>query len=205
MSTIIRKTKDIVQDGEVWCSAFSHVLPLDFPGHINSGSKEEQRAFLQQMFDLEIMQENCNTIATEYGNDRCDKGPEGSGEYEYDSAENPKFESRWFGFVKMGYDDYFNDEYTTNGNTNFFIGGCDTPEEAFFVCGFDTPEEAHSATHRWLQKHSWGFEDDGTFYGRNDGDGDNGWSKDNRKFAYHGEGNYWMAQILQLDVVTSTI
>ena len=103
--------------------------------------------------------------------------PEGAGEYEYKFVASPNTKKQIMILIRTGFNDYYNDEYTRSGDCEFYAGP------------YESTEAARSAAMALM--------DDFVY---------DGWCEENEVkdadlYEHHGEGDYTMASIVEIDVI----
>jgi hypothetical protein len=129
MFRIARKTKRVTgyRDENIICDSFTHLVLNKFE------TEESAKQSLIDGINAGVLAVKTRSLTPSASRMR------GAGEYEYEVLSDPRTEKRFYLRFVNEYDDYFNDEYTINGRTDWHEG----PYEDY--------EAAKAAVNKWMQ------------------------------------------------------
>lgn len=170
MLTLTRTTKAVVYEGETLSEPFTQVLPI----YTDKPSDEA----MSELIRNRVIKNTTTWFASDDWNAKANKYfPEGAGEYKYNFVDSPKTEKRIVILGNTGFDDYYNDEYTRNGDCEFFAGP------------YADMEQARLAARDLMEKFLY-----------------EGWAEENDipasdEYEYSCEGKYTSMKIIEVDVI----
>lgn len=170
MLTLTRTTKTIVHQGKTLSESFTQVLPI-------CTDKPADEA-MSELVRNRVIKSQTMWFASDDWNLKPDKYfPTGAGEYQYEFVDSPKTEKRFMVLVNTGFSDYYNDEYTRNGDCEFFCG----PYPDFETARAEAVKLMDSFTYEdWAEENDIPVSDE---------------------YEYHCEGKYTSMKVVEIDVM----
>lgn len=170
MLALTRTTKTVSYNGEIISEPFTQVLPV-----FTNQSPEDAMA---ELIQSRIIKNKTMCFATDDWFTKSNTYfPIGAGDYEYNFVDLPKTEKFIMVLGNIGFENYYNDEYTRSGDCEFFAGPYPDMESAR-LAGRDLMD-------KFVYK-EWSYENE---------------ISTSDEYTYDCEGQYVSMKVVEIDVI----